>query len=61
MTGRVLGEVSSTCPPKDQHVYKQDPEGKKFETLNRENRAILTPVGDVLCHVDLSTKVTVQD
>lgn len=44
----------------DQPKDKQDPKGKEFETLKKEDNAILKPVGDVAYDVNLPKNVTVQ-
>lgn len=37
------------------------PKGEKFETINREDKSLLTPGGDIPYHVDFSTNITVLD
>lgn len=54
-------EASSISAPSDQQVDKQTLEEEQLETLKREDKAILTPVGEVQYDVNLSTKVTVKD
>lgn len=40
---------------------KQATKGEQFETLKREDKALLTPSGNVQYKVNPSTYVTVQD
>lgn len=42
-------------------MNRQTTEGEKFDTLNREDQAVLTPNGDVRYYVNLSKNVTVQE
>lgn len=58
MSREVTGEASSISTLDDQKVNEQDPKGEKFKTLKREDKAKLTPIGDVEYHVDLQQKLT---
>lgn len=42
-------------------MYKEAPEREASEALSREDNAILASNGDLQYHIDLSTRVTVQD
>lgn len=61
MSRKVSSEVSISRTLKGQHVYKPALKGEKAETFNREDKAVMTLIGDLLYHIDLSTKVTVQE
>lgn len=52
--------MSSISTLNDEQVDKQSHKAKEAETLNREEKAILTLIGDVQYDIDLSEKVTVQ-
>lgn len=56
VSGKVSNMSTLEAPPVDKKVSKEE----EFETLKREERALLTPVGDVQHDSNLSTKVTVQ-
>lgn len=60
MSRRVSCEVSSVNISNEQQVDKQATEGVEYETVNRKDKAVLTPIGDVRYHLDDSTKVTLQ-
>lgn len=60
MSRRVSKQVSSIGTLIERQVDKQVSEREEFETVKREDRAILTPAGDVQYVVNLLTKVTVS-
>lgn len=50
-------EVSIISAASDQQVVKQASEGAEFNTVNGEDQAILTPIGNVQYNVKISTKL----
>lgn len=61
MPRKVSSRVSSVYIRSDQQVDDKVLKREEFKTLKRGDKAILTPNGDLRYHIDLSTKVTVQD
>lgn len=60
LSRKFSSEVSRINTLYDQQVDSQAPEVEESETLKREEKAKLTPIGDVQYHNDLS-KVTLQN
>lgn len=54
-------EVSSTSTPEAQPMDKPASGEEKFVTLNRQDKASLTPGGDIQYHVNTWKKATVED
>lgn len=57
----MCSEVSSISSFNDQQVNKQSRKREEFETASNDEKAILTPNGDVQYDVHLPTKLTLQD
>lgn len=53
MSRTVSSKMSRISTLNNQQVDKQSFEGGKCETLKTEDKAILTPVGDVQYHIHL--------
>lgn len=57
----VYSEEGNIGTPNDQQIYEEPPEGETFETLNTEDKAIITLFVDVQYSSDLqSTKTVIQ-
>lgn len=46
---------------KNQRVDEHVPEKEEFETLNKEDKAQMTLITEILRRIDLSTKVALSD
>lgn len=57
----MYSEAGSTDTLNDKHVHDQALKAKKCKTSIREDRAVVTPIGHVQIHEDLSTKVIVYN
>lgn len=56
----MFSKVSSIDTLNNQKVDNRAPDEEESKVLNIEDKSVLTPIGDVQYHIDLSRTVTVQ-